>query len=168
MRFDRDLCCVRVARAQATHDSAAETSKEPVAFEIAEELARRAAKSGEPSKIRVPKLYPRQIFPKEEAQESMPAEIPEKLVTEFQESVDYNKSFLAKLQERQNELEKDMEELGLSDDGRRRPHGLMGRPAGPPRQLSACSHSLMHATRSHPVSPPVRPGAGTRAGGGGF
>ena len=49
-----------------------------------------------------------------------------------------------------------------------RPHGLMGRPAGPPRQLSARSHSLMHATRSHPVSPPVRPEAGTRAGGGGL
>ena len=50
---------------------------------------------------------------------------------------------------------------GMDLFGRRRPHGLMGRPAGPPRQLSARSHSLMHATRSHPVksSGPARRGS---------
>ena len=100
-----------------THDGATDTGKEPAACGmITDELLRRAKNTEGQSQIRIPKLYPRQIFPEYEENESKPAEIPEKLVAEFQESVDYNKSFLAKLQERQNELEKEMEELCLSDD----------------------------------------------------
>ena len=55
---------------------------------------------------------------------------------------------------------------GMDLFGRRRPHGLMGRPAGPPRQLSARSHSLMHATRSHPVKSSGPAGGRDESGGG--